>query len=120
MNVLGTLSSMLSTAKHWGYSTEVVTLNKLTLPEDRVRQRPQFFTPAEIRSIIAAAEEPWRTLFMVPAMVGLRAGEALGLQACDLDFDRRTITIRRAAWCGRIQTTKSRRSEAVLPMPEPL
>jgi integrase len=32
------------------------------------------------------AEEPWRTLFRILTMEGLRAGEALGLQWQDLDL----------------------------------
>lgn len=71
-------------------------------------------------STIAAAKEPWRTLFSILAMTGLRAGEALGLQWGDIDFERRMIYVRRSAWYGRIQTPKSKNSEAVLPMPEPL
>jgi integrase len=42
------------------------------------------------------------------------------LEVEDLDFERRLIFIRRSAWRGTLQTTKSKASKAALPMPEPL
>jgi integrase len=59
-------------------------------------------------------------MFAVLAMTGIRAGELLGLQVEDLDFERRLIFIRRSAWYGRIQTLKNKASQGALPMPEPL
>jgi integrase len=120
VNVLGTLSSMLNTAKDWGYACDGVSLGKLALPERNVTEQARFFTADEARRIIAAADEPWRTMFTILAMTGLRAGECLGLQWGDIDFERRRIHVRRSSWYGRIQTPKSKGSEAVLPMPAPL
>jgi integrase len=120
LNIVSTLSSILTTAKNWGYTCEEVNLDRLVLPDRGIRTKARFFTPAEVKSIIAAASEPYRTMFLILAMTGLRAGEVLGLQVGDFDFERRLITIRRSAWYGRIQTTKSTHSEAVLPMPESL
>ena len=116
VNVLGTLSSMLSTAKKWGYACEGVALKNLALPERNIVSQGKYFTAEEARSIIALAGEPWRTMFTILAMTGLRAGEALGLQWRDIDFGGNRIFVRRSAWYGRIQTPKSKRSEAVLPM----
>jgi integrase len=59
-------------------------------------------------------------MFAILAMTGIRAGELLGLEVEDLDFERRLIFIRRSAWRGTLQTTKSKASKAALPMPEPL
>lgn len=120
VNVLGTLSSMLSTAKDWGYTCEGVSLRKLALPERNITAEGRYFTVEEARNIIAAAKEPWRTMFMLLAMTGLRAGEALGLQWGDVNFERQQIHVRRTAWNGRTQTPKSKQSEAVLPIPGPL
>jgi integrase len=50
----------------------------------------------------------------------MRAGEALGLQWGDIDFDHRCIHIRRSAWYGRVQSTKSKASAAPVTMPEKL
>jgi integrase len=107
---------MLSTAKKWGYTCESVALKNLALPERDIAAQGRYFTAEEARSIIALAEEPWRTMFTILAMTGLRAGEALGLQWGDIDFIGGRIHVRRSAWYGRIQTPKSKRSEAVVPM----
>jgi integrase len=53
----------------------------------------------------------------IAAMTGLRAGEILGLQARDFDFEGRELRICRSVWRGKLQTPKSVYSEAVLPIP---
>ena len=119
LNVMSTLSAMLTTAKNWGYATRDVELKKLALPERNSYVAPHF-TRAQIESIFSLAEEPWRTFFIVLALTGMRAGEALGLQWCDIDFAHHCIHIRRSAWCGKIQSTKSKTSSAPVTMPDAL
>jgi integrase len=117
LNAIGTLSSILTTAGNWGYNCEQIQIKKLHLPSRDARVEAPHFTAEQLRRILAIAEEPWRTLFAILAMTGLRAGEALGLQIGDIDFARMTIAVRRSAWYGKVQTTKSKASETVLPMP---
>jgi integrase len=119
-NVLATLSSMLTTAKNWGYTCEGVDLNKLALPERGITERAPSFTPEQAGQIIARATGQFRTMFALAAMVGLRAGELLALQASDFDFEARVLRIRRSVWRGKLQTVKNVNSEASLPTPEPL
>ena len=59
-------------------------------------------------------------MFCILTLEGLRAGEVLGLQWEDIDLDRQLLRIRRSAWYGNIQTTKSQASETVLPTPNSL
>ncbi len=120
LNVLGTLSAMLNTARGWGYTCEGVQRRDLVLPSPGLGSPPRFFTAQEVRQIIAIAEEPYRTMFVLVAMTGIRAGELAGLSVDDLDFDRKLIYIRRSVWKRRIQTTKSKASKGVLPMPDEL
>lgn len=74
----------------------------------------------QLNKILAIAEEPWRTLFCISTMDGLRAGELLGLQWPDVDLDRGLLHIRRSAWRGRAQATKTKSSQDTLPIPAPL
>jgi integrase len=120
LNVLGTLSSIMSTARDWGYNCEQINLRKLRLPSRSARYEAPHFTVAQLQKILSIAQEPWRTLYCILTMEGLRAGEALGLQWIDIDFDRQLLHVRRSAWYGRIQTPKSRASETLLPIPDVL
>ena len=79
LNVLSTLSSMLTTAKDWGYACRGVEVRKLVLPE-RNTHVAAHFTRSQVESIFTLAQDPWRTFFILLTMTGLRAGEALGLQ----------------------------------------
>jgi integrase len=120
LNVLGTLGSILRTARNWGYKCEELNMKKLYVPPRGGRYEAPHFTIDQLKKILAIAEEPWRTLYCILTLDGLRAGEALGLQWRDVDLDLGLLHIRRSAWYGRIQTTKTETSETVLPMPEPL
>jgi len=120
LNVIGTLSSMLTTAKNWGYVSDSVSRSKLALPERSIQQKASCFSAEHARQIIAAASGQYRVMFAIAAMTGLRAGEILGLQAEDFDFEGRLLHIRRTVWRGKLQTPKSVNSEATLPIPESL
>jgi integrase len=120
LNVLGTLSSVLSTARDWGYNCAEINVRKLRLPPRGARHEAANFTIDQLQRILAIAEEPWHTMFCILTMDGLRAGEVLGLQWRDIDFDRQLLHIRRSAWYGKIQTVKSQASETILPIPAAL
>ena len=120
LNVLGTLSSMMRTAKLWGYCTQPITTRELALPADKIHNEPRFFNGNETRMIIAAAENPWQAMFAIAGMTGLRVGEVLGLQKADIDFERRVINVRRSAWYGKIQTVKSKASAAPVALADAL
>lgn len=117
VNVLATLSAMLSTARDWGYISETVSLKSIALPE-RSSREVRCFTAAEAISVLDAAAQPLRSMVALAAMAGLRASEIMGLEVADIDFKAKAIRVRRSAWRGKIQTTKTRTSEAALPMPE--
>jgi integrase len=90
------------------------------LPGDKIHHQPRFFNGEEARKIITIAPEPYRTMFAIAAMTGLRVGEVVGLQKQDLDFDRRVINVRRSAWYGSVQTVKSKASAAPVPLSDAL
>jgi integrase len=117
LNVLATLGSILRTAKAWGYCCHILNVSDLVLPADEIRKQARFFTADEVKRILAIASEPYRTMFAIAAMTGLRAGEVLGLQREDLDLDRQLLHVRRSAWCGREQSVKTRSSSAPVAMP---
>src|SRR5215470_6611786 len=120
LNVVGTLSSMLNTAKNWGYLCEGVSVSRLVLPQREVQRQAKAFTPEHAKAILDLAQDPWRVMFAIAAYAGLRAGEILGLSVEDVDLARGVLTVRKTAWYGRIQTTKSVVSENTIPIAENL
>jgi hypothetical protein len=57
-NVLLTLSSLLKTARAWGYACGNFRFADLTLPREGVRKEARCFADEEVRRIIAKAPEP--------------------------------------------------------------
>lgn len=120
LNVLGTLASVLKTARKWGYAVAGFQQGDLVIPCAKPSKPGRFFTPEQVRSILALASEPWYTIFALAAMTGLRPGEVLGLSIDDLDFEQRLIFVRRSAWYRHLISPKNSRSVATVPMPGPL
>jgi integrase len=119
-NIMGTLSSMITTARKWRYVAEPVKLGDLVLPDEGVKTEARYFNPQQVRDIIGRAQEPFRTMFQILAMTGVRAGELLGLQVEDVDFERRLLFIRRSVNRGHVQSVKSKASQKPLPLPDAL
>jgi integrase len=120
VNVLSTIASMIGTAKKWGYLCSPVVMRELALPAGELPRPTRFYSAEEVRRMIAVAPQPFRTMFAIAAMTGLRVGEVVALQRSDLDFANRLIHVQRSAWYGRVQTLKSKSSRADVVMPEAL
>lgn len=121
-NILLTLSSLLKTARSWGYACGDFRFADITLPRDGVRAEPRSFTDDEVRKIIANAPEPLSTIVAVTAVLGLRIGETLALRTYDVDFTKHVIRIRQSvdAATRTVCGVKSKASSADLPMPKEL
>lgn len=121
-NILLTLSSILGKARAWGYACGGFSLADLTLPREGVKKERRSFTASEAGRIIAAALEPFATLWAILFMLGLRIGEGIGLRVCDLDFERKIIRVRQSVDSAtrKIKACKSQASSADLPMPPQL
>ena len=121
LNVIATLGSILRVARSWGYIVGEIRRDALVLPAQKVARPVRFFSAEQVARIIGAAEEePYRTMFIVAALTGLRAGEVCGLFVDDLDFARGALHVRRSAWYGKIQSPKSRAAIRTVPMPNAL
>ncbi len=63
--------------------------------------------------MVLKSEQPkWRALIYILIFTGVRRGEALGIEWHDIDFDRKTITVRRSSICisGKIITKEPKTS----------
>jgi integrase len=115
-NVLLTLSSILGSARKWGYKVPEVSLSDLSLPR-KVKARPRCYTADEMARIVSSADEPLGTICIVLCCTGMRIGEVLALRLEDLDFKRQLIHVRSSVFAGTLGTPKSEASMAPLPMP---
>lgn len=121
-NNLLTLSTLLKTARSWGYACGDFRFAELTLPREGVKTEPRSFTDDEVRKIIANASEPLSTIVAVTSVLGLRIGETLALRTFDVDFARRLIRVRQSvdAATRTVCGVKSKASSADLPMSKEL
>jgi len=116
-NVVGTLRAILSTAKKWGYLAADFSPSDLVIPQQAPRP-VRFFTPDQARRIIESTEMPWKALYAIAAICGLRPGEVLGLKWDDIGD--KEIHIRRSSSFGKLIATKTAGSASTVPLPEPL
>ena len=91
-------------------------------PIDLVRQRggrrsiPRVLAPGEIRLLLHQLGEPYRTMVLVAACLGLRASEIMGLQWGDFNWEDFTVFIRRGVVNGKVGDTKTEASRKSLPV----
>jgi integrase len=57
-------------------------------------------TPAQVGTLLAAADERFATFIALCAFAGLRLGEATAVQVDDIDFLRRRLLVRRQVQRG--------------------
>jgi integrase len=117
LNAVGTLRSILLMARKWGYLAAEFSPSDLVIPQ-QVARPVHFFTPADAARVIEAAQQPWKSLYAIAAMCGLRPGEALALTWDDIAEGQ--IHIRRSSCFGKLISTKTKGSASTVPLPEAL
>jgi integrase len=122
VNILGTIFTILDYAERCGMKVPKVGFTDLQLGSTSREKPVAFFTRAEATDIIAAAKEPFKTLFSIAWCTGMRAGELLALTVHDLDFSTNTIRVNKSSddRTREIRQPKTKASVALLPMPSAL
>ena len=80
------------------------------------RTIPRILTVQEIRILLAQLDEPYRSMVLVAASLGLRASEIMGLQWSDFDRTNHSVLIRRGVVTGGTGDTKTEASRKALPV----
>ncbi len=92
-NILTMLKTIFKYARRWGYirvsPTEDVDKYRVE------RKEMDFLKPDEIQLLLKHCDEPFRTLLYTATLTGMRKGELLGLQWGDIDWNSKTIFVRR-------------------------
>ncbi len=91
-------------------------------PIDLVRQSrkrlktPRVLSPAEFKLLLAQLSEPYRSMVITIACLGLRVCELLGLRWADINFENLTVKVQRSVVEGEVNDTKTEASESALPL----
>jgi len=110
-NLIALLGMMWNQAKAWGYVQHDPFLG-LVLPErDPLNERCLILE--EMKALIVAAKEPYKTYYWILAETGVRAGEIGALTATNLLLDQGAIRIVQSVWHGKIQTVKSKKGNRI-------
>ncbi|MCD6031380.1 MAG: integrase family protein, partial [Thermomicrobiales bacterium] len=114
------LRNALGHALKWGLTTRNVAT--LVEPPRVEHHEMRFLNPKEARRLLSAAEGTrLHALITVAVALGLRQGEALGLQWNDVDFATGLLTVRKTLQRvdGKLQLVepKTHQSRRTLPMP---
>jgi integrase len=102
---------MSNQAKSWGY-IQHDPFSGLVLPE-RDPLNELCLTLEEMRAVIEAADEPYKTYYWILAETGVRAGEIGALTVPNLLLDLGVLRIAQSVWHGKIQTVKSKKGNRI-------
>ncbi len=116
-NVLSSVFVIRDYASKSGMKAANVTFTDLQLGTSGQSEVP-FFTREQVRKIIEASPEPFKTLFAVAWSTGLRAGEILALTLNDLDFNHKTVRVNKSLddATREVRQPKTPKSISTLPM----
>ena len=87
---------MWNSARAWGYVAHN-PFDGLVLPK-RGLVNTFALSLEEIRRIVEAANEPYKTFYSILAETGIRGGEICALRVADLDLEGNVIYVRQSVW----------------------
>jgi len=87
LGVIGQIYKFAARRLGWQGPNPMTLLLSSERPKVSLAKRRPLFTPEQIEQTIAAAREPYRTLFTVAALTGARVSELCGLTWSDVRLD---------------------------------
>ena len=110
------LSKVMGTAVSWNYLSDN-PVHGVRMPERTLKRPHRFLTMEQVRRLIAASEEPVRTIVLLAAMTGLRIGEILALRWGRVNLTTGILRVEETCYHGRFGTPKTKASRRELPLP---
>jgi integrase len=118
-NVLTVLSTLLKKAVEWGELQRLPCTVKL-LPNPKKTMGFHDFDQYERLLTVARKRDPQAyVMVLLGGDAGLRLGEIIALEWCDVDLAARRLTVQRSEWLGHVTVPKGGRSRR-LPMTQRL
>lgn len=110
------MSKVMGTAVSWNYLPDN-PVRGVKLPERTLKRPHRFLDMKEVRCLIAASEEPVRTIVLLATMTGLRIGEILALRWGRVNLAHGTLRVEETCYYGRFGTPKTKASRREVPLP---
>ena len=112
------LRSLFHLVYQHGRRWELIDANPIDLVRQNSGRRsiPRSLNVDEIRSVLGQLAEPYRTMVLLAACLGLRASEIVGLQWADFNWEDLTVLVKRSVVHGRGGDTKTEASRLPLPV----
>src|SRR5260370_12201108 len=104
----------------WGMIAGENLASGVEFQEKRSVREKNVLLRDELPPLLAALEDPARTMVLVGVLTGLRIGEILALRWKDVDFKSGELRVEQACYRGLIGTPKTKGSRRTLPLPESL
>src|SRR5271155_13152 len=115
-SVRATFSTVLQAAVDRGYIEKNPAHGIRIREADTQKKERRFFSPAEVRSLLAVLTEPCRTVVSIAVLTGLRIGEILALRWKRVDLLRGTIGVAETYSAGEFGSPKTKSSRRVIPI----
>lgn len=114
VHIRSVLHVLYQCARRW----ELIDTNPIELVRQSGGRRgiPRTLTPGEIRLLLDQLRQPYHSMVLVAVCLGLRVSEIMGLQWGDIDWENRTVMVRRSVVHGRVGATKTEASLRPLPV----
>jgi integrase len=109
------LSKVMGTAVNWDYVLNN-PVRGVKMPERTLKRPHRFLTAEDVRRLIAASNEPLRTIIILATMTGLRIGEILALRWGRIDLLRGTLHVAETCYKGHFGSPKTRASRREVPL----
>ena len=112
------LRSLLHLVFRHGRRWEITDVNPIDLVRQRGGRRsiPRVLSVHDMRLVLRELIEPYRTMVLIAACLGLRASEIIGLLWGDFNWEDLTLLVRRSVVHGRVGDTKTEASRLPLPV----
>ena len=114
-NLRNLVSGILRTAVEWNYLTSN-PVRGVRLPAKQLPSPPRMITVEQLRALLRELPEPARTMVLLCAFTGVRAGELLALRWRHIDLERGVLQVRESVHRGKFGPPKTRNSVRELPL----
>jgi integrase len=114
------MSKIFVTAKKWNYHAGDNPALGVELPEKTAVREKHALSPDQITRLLGIFREPFRTMFLVGIMTGLRVGEILGLRWKDVDLTTGQIRVEQSCYRGLLGSPKTKGSKRIVPLSQTL